>query len=51
MINQFLTMSNWNNGVIMIAVFGLVCVILIGVLVNFMMSGKESTKEKDNNSY
>lgn len=41
MINQLITMSNWSNGVIMIAIFALVCVILIGVLINFMMSGKK----------
>lgn len=35
-----------SNGVIMIAVFALVCLILIGVLVNFMAGGK---KNKDNN--
>jgi hypothetical protein len=31
---------NWSNGVIMIGVFALVVVILIGVLINFMLSGK-----------
>ncbi|MBO3116371.1 hypothetical protein J4050_06415 [Winogradskyella sp. DF17] len=31
---------DWSNGVIMIGVFALVVVILIGVLINFMLSGK-----------
>jgi len=44
MILQNLALANWNNGVIMIAIFALVCVILIGILINFMMSGK---KEED----
>lgn len=44
MISQNLALANWNNGVIMIAIFALVCVTLIGILINFMMSGK---KEED----
>jgi flagellar basal body-associated protein FliL len=44
MILQNLALANWNNGVIMIAIFALVCVTLIGILINFMMSGK---KEED----
>ncbi|MBC2846781.1 hypothetical protein [Winogradskyella flava] len=39
---------DWTNGVVMISVFALVCVILIGVLVNFMMSGKGKNKTEDN---
>ncbi|WP_370392397.1 hypothetical protein [uncultured Winogradskyella sp.] len=31
---------DWSNGVIMIGVFVLVVIILIGVLINFMLSGK-----------
>lgn len=34
---------NWTNGVIMIAVFGLVVFILIGILVNFMTSNKDGS--------
>ncbi len=46
MFNILLTLLyNWTNGVIMIAVFGLVVFILIGILVNFMTSDK-----KENNS-
>ncbi len=39
---------DWTNGVIMISVFGLVCVILIGVLVNFMTGGKGKKKTNSN---
>ena len=47
MINQTIALYNWNNGVIMIGVFALVCVILIVVLIIFMSSGKkkENTEE------
>lgn len=37
---------DWGNGVIMIGVFALVCVILIGVLIYFMSTGG---KKQDNN--
>jgi flagellar basal body-associated protein FliL len=49
MIFQNLALSNWNNGVIMIAIFALVCITLVGILINFMMSGKKSedTEEED----
>ncbi|HLV15562.1 MAG TPA: hypothetical protein VKY41_10300 [Xanthomarina sp.] len=48
MIYQNLALYNWNNGVIMIGIFALVCVTLVGILINFMMSGKkeEETDEK-----
>jgi len=41
MITQNLALYNWNNGVFMIAIFGLVCLILIITLVVFMNSGKK----------
>lgn len=41
MVSLNIALSNWNNGVFMIGVFALVCLILIGVLINFMMSGKK----------
>lgn len=50
MINKLSAISNWNNGVVMIAIFALVCVILIGILVNFMMSGKKKSEQENNNS-
>jgi len=46
MMSQSIALYNWNNGVIMMAVFALVCLILIGILVNFMMSGKKK-EDKD----
>lgn len=44
MISQNIALYNWNNGVIMIAIFGLVCLVLIGFLVKFMTS---SDRDKD----
>ncbi len=41
MINQTIALYNWNNGVIMIGIFALVCVILIATLIIFMSSGKK----------
>lgn len=42
MINQSLALYNWNNGVIMIVIFGVVCLTLVGILIKFMMSGKKN---------
>jgi Mg2+ and Co2+ transporter CorA len=36
-----LPLFNWTNGVVMIGIFALVCLILIGILINFMTSGKK----------
>ncbi|MDG2178936.1 MAG: hypothetical protein P8K68_09140 [Algibacter sp.] len=44
MITQNIALYNWNNGVIIIAVFGLVCLVLIGLLVKFMAT---SDRKKD----
>lgn len=44
MKNLIFPLFNWTNGVIMIGVFALVCVILVGVLINFMTSGKKDTQ-------
>jgi heme/copper-type cytochrome/quinol oxidase subunit 2 len=41
MINQSIALYNWNNGVIMMVIFGIVCLTLVGILVKFMMSGKK----------
>lgn len=49
MILQNIPLFNWTNGVIMIGVFALVVVILIGILINFMMSGKKQ-EDTDINS-
>jgi heme/copper-type cytochrome/quinol oxidase subunit 2 len=40
MIFKNIVLSNWSNGVVMIAIFGVVCLALVGFLVKFMMSGK-----------
>lgn len=41
MISQSIALYNWTNGVIMIAIFALVCIVLVGILINFMMSEKK----------
>lgn len=49
MISQSIALYNWTNGVIMIAIFGLVCLTLIGFLVKFMTTsdrGKKDTKKE-----
>ncbi|WP_405333213.1 hypothetical protein [Psychroserpens sp.] len=49
MITHNIALYNWNNGVIMIAVFGLVCLFLIGFLIKFMTTSdrdKEEPKER-----
>jgi len=45
MINTLLALYSWNNGVVMIAIFALVCITLVGILINFMSKGKN----KDDN--
>jgi len=44
MISQSIGLYNWNNGVVMIVIFGLVCLTLVGFLVKFMTS---SDRDKD----
>lgn len=48
-MNNSLLIYDHSNGVIMIAVFALVCVILVGVLVNFMTSGKKKDGNNETN--
>ena len=45
MISQNIALYNWNNGVIMIAIFGLVCLVLIGFLVKFMTTSDRKNDE------
>lgn len=45
MISQLTALYNWTNGAIMIAVFGLVCLFLIGFLVKFMTSSDRDKGE------
>ena len=40
MINTLFALYSWTNGVVMIAIFALVCITLVGILINFMMKGK-----------
>jgi hypothetical protein len=47
MITQNIALYSWTNGAIMIAVFGIVCLILIGVLINFMMGGKKKEESEE----
>ena len=49
MISQNIALYNWNNGVIMIAIFALVCLGLIGLLISSMTNSdrdKEEPKER-----
>ena len=41
MINLALPLYSWTNGAIMIAIFAVVCITLVGILINFMMGGKK----------
>ena len=41
MILQNIALYSWTNGVVMIAIFALVCIVLVGILIKFMMSGKK----------
>lgn len=47
MIQNFITLYNWNNGVFMMGIFVLVCVVLVGALVAMMFGGK--TKKDSTN--
>ena len=47
MINILIALYSWTNGVIMIAIFALVCITLIGILINFMASGKKKEESKN----
>lgn len=35
--------ANWNNGVFMIVIFAIVCVALVGIVVNFMKNDKKKS--------
>lgn len=45
MISNSLALYDWSNGVIMMAVFGFICLILIVVLISFMSSGKKNNNQ------
>lgn len=38
---KFLPLVNWNNGIFMIAIFGLVCVALVAIVLMFLNSDKK----------
>ncbi|MDO6597416.1 hypothetical protein Q4512_10865 [Oceanihabitans sp. 2_MG-2023] len=46
MISQSIALSNWNNGVIMIAVFAFVCAALVFFLVKSMSSNDRNKGEE-----
>ncbi len=46
MTHLAMALYSWTNGAIMIAIFGIVCLSLVGILINFMMGGK---KKNDSN--
>jgi len=46
MINSLIALYSWTNGVVMIVIFALVCITLVGILINFMSKGK-STEESN----
>ncbi len=48
MINAIISLVyDWSMGVVMIGLFALVCIILIGVLVNFMTGKKKEEDPQD----
>ncbi|WP_170234012.1 hypothetical protein [Bizionia myxarmorum] len=47
MITQTLALYNWNNGVVMIAIFAFVCIALVAILLKFVMSGKPKEELQD----
>lgn len=47
MLIQNISLYSWTNGAIMIAVFGIVCLTLIGILIKFMMGGKKKDNPED----
>ena len=47
MLNTIIALYSWANGVVMIAIFALVCITLVGILINFMLSGKKKDESKN----
>ena len=47
MISQNIALYDWTNGVIMIGVFALVCIILVVALIVFMSSGKKKEETEE----
>ncbi|WP_458627020.1 hypothetical protein [Winogradskyella sp. PC D3.3] len=54
MINTLIALYSWTSGVVMIAIFALVCISLVGILINFISKSKShdesnNLNEEDNN--
>lgn len=49
MIKSSIALYSWTNGVVMIAIFALVCITLVGVLINFLSKGKPKDASNDLN--
>lgn len=47
MIKSSIALYSWTNGVVMIAIFALVCITLVGILINFMSKGKPKDVSND----
>jgi len=47
MINSSITLCSWTSGVVMIIIFALVCITLVGILINFMSKGKPKDEEPE----
>ena len=48
MTNLAIALYSWTNGAIMIAIFGIVCLTLVGFLIKFMMSGNKQDDMNEN---
>ncbi|WP_299110381.1 hypothetical protein [uncultured Winogradskyella sp.] len=53
MIKSSIALYSWTGGVVMIAIFALVCITLVGILINFLAKGKpkemsDNINEEDN---
>ena len=46
MINQAISLYDWANGVIMLAIFGFICIVLVVVLLVFMFGGKKKENKE-----
>jgi hypothetical protein len=49
MIDKLFILYSWTNGVVMIAIFALVCITLVGILINFMSKGKRKDESSNLN--
>ena len=47
MINLAIPLYSWTNGAIMIGIFAIVCISLVGILINFMMGGKKKEDSEE----